>query len=234
MVARGLAESRTKAQALVMAGRVSVDGQAALKPGQTVPRFAEIRLIEGPRYVSRGGEKLEGALEDLKVDPAGRACLDVGASTGGFTDCLLQRGAATVVAIDVGTHQLHDSLRSDPRVTSREQTHILDVAPDSITPAPTLATIDVSFISLKKVLPRVRELVAPNADILALLKPQFEVGAKFLRKGVVKSDEVRRACVDDMGRWCVQNGFAHKGTAVSHLLGPKGNQEFFLHLVASR
>lgn len=227
---RGLAASRTKAQALILAGQIKVNDVVVTKVGATIPLETAITLMSGPKYVSRGGDKLEGALNDFSLSPEGQVCLDVGASTGGFTDCMLQRGARKVYAVDVGTHQLNDLLRADQRVVSIEQKHILDIDRTIFQEPPTFVTIDVSFISLTKVLPHVATLLPAGARVVALLKPQFEVGAKNLRKGVVKSDEVRDASVQTMKDFVQSAGFVYHGHAPSHLMGPKGNQEYFFNL----
>jgi 23S rRNA (cytidine1920-2'-O)/16S rRNA (cytidine1409-2'-O)-methyltransferase len=230
MVERQIADSRTKAQALILAGRVLVDGAVVSKVGANTRRSSHIEIVAGPRYVSRGGEKLEGALEDFSVDPRGKVCLDVGASTGGFTDCLLQRGARRVFAVDVGRAQLAQSLRDDSRVVNLEETHILKLDSARITEPVELAVIDVSFISLRNVLGRVRELVRPGAAVLPMVKPQFEVGPKFLKKGVVRSDEARDRAVADIEEAARAAGFETLGRTPARIKGPKGNQEFFLHL----
>lgn len=230
MVERQIADSRSKAQALILAGRVLVDGAVVSKVGANTRRSSHIEIAAGPRYVSRGGEKLEGALEDFSVDPRGKVCLDVGASTGGFTDCLLQRGAVRVFAVDVGRAQLAQSLREDSRVVNLEETHILKLDSARITEPVELAVIDVSFISLRNVLGRVRELVRPGAAVLPMVKPQFEVGPKFLKKGVVRSDEARDRAVADIEEAARAAGFETLGRTPARIKGPKGNQEFFLHL----
>lgn len=227
---RNLAPSRAKAQALIMAGQVVVDGVPVLKVGALVSSANKIALESGPKYVSRGGDKLEGALIDFIYSPKGLVCLDVGASTGGFTDCLLKHGAALVHAIDVGRAQLVDSMKKHPRVRSQEEKHILDVKPGELDPPPAMAVVDVSFISIKKVLLKLIELLPKDADVIGLVKPQFEVGAKHLRKGVVKSDEVRIGAVQDVVEFAKRNGFTYLSQTLSKLKGPKGNQEYFIHL----
>lgn len=207
-----------------------MNGQKDQKAGHTIPVSSVLSLEAGPRYVSRGGEKLQGALNDLKVKVEGRICLDVGSSTGGFTDCLLQHGAKRVYAVDVGHHQLDDMLRKDPRVVSIEDTHILSLEAGSLSPAPSLAVIDVSFISTKKVLERVGDLIEKRGEILAMVKPQFEVGSKYLKKGVVKSEEVALRAVADVIKFAESLGFSCTGPSASVLKGPKGNQEYFIHL----
>jgi 23S rRNA (cytidine1920-2'-O)/16S rRNA (cytidine1409-2'-O)-methyltransferase len=231
LVAEGLAESRHRAQALIRAGRVLVDDTPRDKPGVRVAAGARVRLRgESRRYVSRGGEKLAGALEDLGLDPAGRVCLDVGASTGGFTDCLLQAGARQVTAVDVGYGQLAPGLRADPRVRVLERTHARDLARDAVPGTVDLITVDVSFISVRRLLPRLHEL-APRAELLVLVKPQFEVGRSAVGKGgVVRDDALRAAAVADV-RACAEGlGYVAVGEAESRLAGPKGNREVFLWL----
>jgi 23S rRNA (cytidine1920-2'-O)/16S rRNA (cytidine1409-2'-O)-methyltransferase len=203
--------------------------RGTLKPGLLVPEDAPLELLEGLKFVSRGGEKLAGALDALKVDPKGLACLDVGASTGGFTDCLLQRGAAKVFCIDVGTHQLHEKLRNDPRVAFREQTHVLRLSPPDLPFPPELVVIDVSFISLDKILPHLATLARPGTAFVALVKPQFEVGPKLAPKGVVKDPDVRAAAVKDVAAALPGWGFRLLGECPSPLPGPEGNREHFLH-----
>jgi 23S rRNA (cytidine1920-2'-O)/16S rRNA (cytidine1409-2'-O)-methyltransferase len=225
LVERGLAESRTKAQALVLAGLVPGFDKA----GTLVEETAEIVVHDPPRFVSRGGEKLAHALDAFGVDPAGRNCLDVGASTGGFTDCLLQAGARRVVALDVGYGQLHPRLRSDPRVIvlERSNVRILKELPF----APDLIVCDVSFISVRTALPRALELSADGWEALVLVKPQFEAGRDQVPKGVVRDADVHRnvlRTVSEAARdWAAQV----TGIVDSGLPGPKGNREFFLHLV---
>ncbi|MCB4757430.1 MAG: TlyA family RNA methyltransferase [Elusimicrobia bacterium] len=230
LVDKGLARSHTQAQALILAGQVRVKGQIVLKAGTLLGNDAELTLHSLPRYVSRGGDKLEGALEDFHLSPRGRIGLDVGSSTGGFTDCLLQQGAVLVHAIDVGKAQMIQSIKKDPRVRLREKTHILSVTPETLVPPPDLAVIDVSFISLKKVLPKVGSLLALNGEIIALVKPQFEVGPKLLKKGVVKSPAIQEKAVKDLIQFCIEKEFQFLGQSPSKLKGAKGNQEYFLYL----
>jgi 23S rRNA (cytidine1920-2'-O)/16S rRNA (cytidine1409-2'-O)-methyltransferase len=227
---RGLAGSRTSAAESVRAGRVRIgrDGPRATKPGQLVPGEVEL-LVEGDRrYVSRGGLKLENALDELGFEVMGRSCLDVGASTGGFTDCLLCRGAERVVAIDVGYGQLDWTLRNDPRVTVMERANARHLRPEDLPYRPDLATIDVSFISLAKVLPPVEACLARGGEVLALVKPQFELGRGRVRGGVVRSSEERREAVAAAARAAHDAGLAVKGFAPSGLPGPKGNRETFI------
>jgi 23S rRNA (cytidine1920-2'-O)/16S rRNA (cytidine1409-2'-O)-methyltransferase len=227
---RGLAGSRTSAAASVRAGmvRIGSDGPRATKPGQVVPDDTEL-LVEGrPRYVSRGGLKLEHALDALGLVVAGRSCLDVGASTGGFTDCLLRRGAQRVIALDVGYGQLDWGLRNDPRVHPIERRNARELAPADLPYEPGLATIDVSFISLAKVLPAVARCLAPAGEILALVKPQFELGRGRVKGGVVRSAEDRREALVSVAEAAQGLGLAVKGFASSGLPGPKGNRETFV------
>lgn len=232
-MAEGLAESRTRAQALVRAGRVLVDDVPVDKPGTRVAPGATLRLRGGGgRFVSRGGEKLAGALEDLRVPVRGRVVLDVGASTGGFTHCLLEAGARSVIAVDVGYGQLAPKLRSDPRVVVLERTHIAKLPPRALPADPELVTVDVSFISLRRVLPHLAELAAP-ADWLVLVKPQFEVGRERVGKGgVVRDDALRREAADAVAEVAADLGHPERGRAESRLPGPRGNREIFLWLPA--
>ena len=226
LVERGLAESRAQAQALVLAGLVHGHD----KPGTPVDESAPLTVEPTPRFVSRGGEKLAHALDAFAPDPAGRSCLDVGASTGGFTDVLLQRGAARVTALDVGYGQLHPRLRDDPRVTVLERTNVRDVR--DLPYAPDLVVCDVSFISVRKALPPALALAAPGWDALVLVKPQFEAGrADVGRGGVVRDPGVHRRVLRDVAEAALAWPAATIGVVDSGLPGPKGNREFFLHLV---
>lgn len=239
MVLRGLARDRDVAARLVLAGKVRVGtGDAArtnLKPGENVLSDVALSLVEPKPFVSRGGEKLAAALDAFKIDVHDRICLDVGASTGGFTDVLLRRGATRVYALDVGRGQLADALRSDPRVISMERTHAgrLDpAAPDHVAlPEPvSLAVIDVSFISLTRVLPSVDAALTAHGEIVPLVKPQFEADPADAPKGVVRDPAVRRALVDRMADFARSIGLAVQGEIESPLRGPAGNVEFLLHL----
>ena len=227
----GLAESRTRAQALILAGRVLVDDAPAEKPGMRVRPEASLRLRGGARtFASRGGEKLAGALEDLHVDPSGLRCLDVGASTGGFTDCLLRAGAREVVAVDVGYGQLDGRLREDPRVVVLDRTHAKDLTPETVGPGIGLGVCDVSFISLRLVLPALVR-AAPEAPWLVLVKPQFEVGRDRVGKGgVVRDDADRLAALEAVQEAARALGLEPVGHAESRLAGPAGNREIFLLL----
>jgi len=225
LVERGLAESRAQAQALVLAGLVP--GHA--KAGEQVDEHAELSVERPPPFVSRGGEKLANALDAFRVDATDADCLDVGASTGGFTDCLLQRGAARVVALDVGRGQLHPKLRADPRVTVIERTNARTL--ESLPFAPALVTCDVSFISARVVLPPVLALAAPGWQAVVLVKPQFEAVRGEVRKGVVRDAEVQRRVLREVSTAVSALGASVAGVVDSGLPGPKGNREFFLHLV---
>lgn len=225
LVERGLAESRAQAQALVMAGRVP----GFAKAGQQVDETAPLELTEPQRFVSRGGEKLDHALDVFGVDPDGRRCLDVGASTGGFTDVLLQRGAAEVIALDVGRAQLHERVRGDSRVVVMEGMNARHLA--ELPFPPELVTCDVSFISLRQVLPPVLGLAEPGWDAVVLVKPQFEAGRQQVKGGVVRSPELQRAVLREIAAAALDWDAATVGVADSSLPGPKGNREFFLHLV---
>ena len=230
---RGLVPSRAAAAASVRAGQVQIgqDGPLALKPSQLVEADADLILRGPPRFVSRGGLKLANALDRLGIDPGGRLCIDVGASTGGFTDCLLKAGAARVVALDVAYGQLDARLREDPRVTVIERRNARDLRPGDLPFAPALAVIDVSFISLTKVLPAVASVLAPGGEVLAMVKPQFEVGKGRVGKGgVVRSEEERRAAVLGVARAAESLGLPVLGFAPSGLPGPKGNVETFVWL----
>jgi 23S rRNA (cytidine1920-2'-O)/16S rRNA (cytidine1409-2'-O)-methyltransferase len=231
LVERGLAESRSQAQALVLAGLV----RGYDKPGAQVDADVPLDVARGPRFVSRGGEKLAHALTAFGVDVAGRVCLDVGASTGGFTDCLLQAGGAHDYAIDVGYGQLHPRLRGDPRVTVLERTNIRELheldLDESGGRAPELVVCDVSFISLRIALPAALALAAPGWEAVVLVKPQFEAGRTDTPKGVVRSPEVHRKTLRIVAEAATGWGAAAAGVVDSGLPGPKGNREFFLHLV---
>jgi 23S rRNA (cytidine1920-2'-O)/16S rRNA (cytidine1409-2'-O)-methyltransferase len=229
---RGLYESRSRAAAAVMAGDVRVGERPASKPGELVAEDAEVRVAERPAFVSRGGVKLANALDAFEIDPAGRRALDVGASTGGFTDCLLQRGAESVIALDVAYGELHWTLRQDPRVTVVERRNVRSLEPEELPYAPNLIVMDVSFISLAKVLPAVLRCAADRFDCLALAKPQFEVGRERVGKGgVVRSPEDRRAALVSVGEFARDElGLEVLGYAPSGLPGPAGNLETFVWL----
>ena len=229
---RGLAESRQKAQAVIMAGHVFVAGQRVDKPGTAVLSDApiEVRGHTLP-YVSRGGLKLEKALRDFGVKPEGFVCSDSGASTGGFTDCLLQQGAKKVFAIDVGYGQLDWKIRSDPRVVVMEKTNIRYVTPEQLGEPLDLSVVDVSFISLKIVLPAIQKLLKPTGQVLCLIKPQFEAGRdKVGKKGVVREKSTHKEVLDDFVELADSLGFKILGLTFSPVKGPEGNIEFLGHL----
>jgi 23S rRNA (cytidine1920-2'-O)/16S rRNA (cytidine1409-2'-O)-methyltransferase len=230
---RGLFETRSRAAAAVLAGdvRLGDERRRAEKPGQMVAADVAVEVADRPRYVSRGGQKLENALAAFGLDPAGRLCLDAGASTGGFTDCLLQRGARHVVAIDVAYGELDWGLRNDPRVTVIERRNAREVSPEELPYPPDLVVADLAFISLTKVLPKLLDLTAESWDCLALVKPQFEVGRERVGKGgVVRSADDRRAALVAVGEWADRTGHAVLGYASSGLPGPAGNRESFVWL----
>jgi 23S rRNA (cytidine1920-2'-O)/16S rRNA (cytidine1409-2'-O)-methyltransferase len=236
LVERGLVETRSRAQALVLAGKVRVgagDGaRLDLKPGDSVDASTEIVVAQPEPYVSRGGHKLAAALDAFEIDPRGLAALDVGASTGGFTDVLLQRGARHVYALDVGRGQLADALRRDDRVTSMERTNARTMT-DTTLPEPIgIAVVDVSFISLDKVLGPVAATLAPRAPIVALVKPQFEAGKGRTDHGVVRDPAIHREVLERVVASAAERGLGTRAVIASPILGPEGNREFFVHLVA--
>jgi len=245
LVERGLAESRAKAQALIMAGQVRVADQVALKPATAVDAESNVTVDSGPRFVSRGGEKLDGALEAFHIDVKDLVCADVGASTGGFTDCLLQRGAAKVYAIDVGKGILHWKLRNDPRVVVMEETNARFV--ESLPEPVDFVTVDASFISLKILLPVVKKWLGPippappfpgreggmgRLGLIALIKPQFEAGRKDVSRGdgVIRDPEIHKQVLLDILKFAQSEGFGIRGLIKSPLFGPKGNAEFLVWL----
>jgi 23S rRNA (cytidine1920-2'-O)/16S rRNA (cytidine1409-2'-O)-methyltransferase len=231
LVERGLVESREKAAKLILAGEVFVDGDRIDKVAGLVPTEAEVELRGRSPYVSRGGEKLAHALDYFNLPVVDRVAIDVGASTGGFTDCLLQRGAARVYAVDVGVGQLDARLRRDPRVVVMEKTNARVLDPRIFPEQPTLGVIDVSFISLEKILPSVIGVLAPRSDVIMLAKPQFEVGRALVGKGgVVRDPVLHRQVVARLARYAVLRGWHVLGVTASPLRGPKGNREFFLHV----
>ncbi|MFN0118281.1 MAG: TlyA family RNA methyltransferase, partial [Elusimicrobiota bacterium] len=219
----------SKAQAIIMAGQIAVDGKVINKSGTLIGSDQSIEFIPSQKYVSRGGFKLEGALDHFQIDPLNKTCLDVGSSTGGFTDCLLQRGASRVYAVDVGKAQLDLKLRKDERVVSIEETHIKDLLFSQISSDISLVVIDVSFISLVSVLSYVKNLVKKDTIVLSMVKPQFEVEPSFLRKGVVLDESVRLSAVKKIRDFSLTAGFKCEGESLSKLKGPKGNQEYFLY-----
>jgi len=231
LVERGLIESREKAARLILAGEVLVDGQRVDKAGALVAPSARLELVARPRFVSRGGDKLAHALATFGVAPRGRVAIDVGASTGGFTHCLLEQGAVKVYAVDVGHGQLDSKLRADGRVVVMEKTNARNLPVDSFPESPDLATVDVSFISLEKVLPSVFGVLTSQGEAIVLVKPQFEVGKGQVGKGgVVRDGSHHRAVIARVARFAVLHGWHVRGVTASPLRGPKGNREFFLLL----
>jgi 23S rRNA (cytidine1920-2'-O)/16S rRNA (cytidine1409-2'-O)-methyltransferase len=227
----GLSESREKAQALVMQGRVRVDGRPATKPGAPVKQGASVEVEPAPAHVGRGARKLAGALDALGVDAAGTVAVDVGASTGGFTETLLARGAARVYAVDVGRGQLHERLRRDPRVVVRDRINARRLSPEVVPEPCTLAVMDVSFISVRLILPALRSVLAPRSQAIVLVKPQFEVGrAEVGRGGIVKDPALHWKAVLDVARAAQQLGYGVRGACASPVTGAEGNREFFVQL----
>ena len=231
LVQRGLAASREKATRLILAGAVRVDGRRVDKAGAVVTAAATLEVAAKPRFVSRGGDKLAPALDVFGIATEKRVCLDVGASTGGFTHCLLERGAGRVYAVDVGHGQLDASLRADARVIVMERVNARTLTPGAFPEALGLATVDVSFISLEKVLPPVFGSLTVDGEVVALVKPQFEVGKGLVGKGgVVRDPAQHRTVLERVARFAVLHGWHVRGITASPLRGPKGNREFFLHL----
>jgi len=230
---RGLAESREKAQAIIIAGQVLVNGQKQDKAGALVPEDADIRILgETLRYVSRGGLKLEAAIREFHVSAEGKTALDIGASTGGFTDCLLQHDCQKVYAIDVGYGQMAWKLRQDPRVVVVERTNIREVGPTVIPELADIAVIDVSFISLEKVIPPILNLLKADAEIIALVKPQFEVGRQQVGKGgIVRDEAARKAAIERIVEFAREAGLEVKGVIPSPITGQDGNVEFLMYAV---
>jgi 23S rRNA (cytidine1920-2'-O)/16S rRNA (cytidine1409-2'-O)-methyltransferase len=231
LVERGLAASRERAQALVMAGDVQVDGMPAAKPGTAIARASVIVVRPQPQHVGRGALKLAGALDAFSLDPCARVAIDVGASTGGFTEILLERGALRVYAVDVGRAQLHERLRRDPRVVVKERTNARRLSPELIPEPCSLAVMDVSFISVLKILPALRGVLAPGAELVVLVKPQFEVGREHVRRGgLVKDPALQRRALARVALSSRELGYAVCGACASALAGATGNREFFLHM----
>ena len=231
LVERGLLESREKAARVILAGDVLVDGQRVDKAGALVTPGAKLELVARPRFVSRGGDKLAHALATFGIEPRGRVAIDVGASTGGFTHCLLEQGAVKVYAVDVGHGQLDAKLRSDGRVVVMEKTNARNLPVDSFPESPDLATVDISFISLEKVLPSVFGVLTSQGEAVVLVKPQFEVGKGQVGKGgVVRDGSHHRGVIARIARFAVLHGWHVRGVTASPLKGPKGNREFFLLL----
>ena len=228
LVNRGLFESRTRAQAAIAAGLVIADGKTIAKASDNVRTDAVLEATDAHPYVSRGGIKLAAALDAFAFDPRKRIGLDVGASTGGFTDVLLKRGAAHVVAVDTGTGQLHESLRLDPRVTNLEKTDIRHFTPATLPMSPEFAVVDVSFISLEHVLPAIEALVSRPGFLVVLVKPQFEAGRSRVKKGIVRDSSVRREVCDRISHTLTDHGWTLVGEIPSPITGGDGNQEFLI------
>ena len=236
LVRRGLLDSREQARRFIVEQRVLVDGAFALKPAYMVAPDQQITLAQPPpRFVSRAGVKLQGALDEFAVPVAGRRCLDVGSSTGGFTDCLLQYGAGSVMAFDVGTNQLHERIRNDPRVTVREQTDIRTVKPEDVGQPFELIVADVSFISLRLVLPTMAALAAPDADLMVLIKPQFEAGRRETSRGrgIITDSDVWSRVLSEVIESAEDEGLFLQGVAPSAVTGAGGNVEFVAWLTGS-
>ena len=232
LMEKGLAESREKARRLIMAGQVLVDGQPAPKPGHTLSPDREIVLKEVERFVSRGGEKLEGAMEAFNLDLTGKVCLDIGSSTGGFTDCMLQHGAAKVYAVDVGKGQLHWKLREDPRVVVMEEVNARYLTQADIPELADFSSIDTSFISLTNILPAVKGILKPDGEIVSLIKPQFEAGKEEVDKGrgVITDPVIHEAVISKIRKFGTETlGLKWLGFTTSPLKGPKGNIEFLAY-----
>lgn len=234
LVTRNLTQSRQKAQALIMAGQVKVGQMIVIKPATMIEIETPLEILQNLRYVSRGGQKLEKALTFFNIQVRDKICLDVGASTGGFTDCLLQHGAKKVYAVDVGKGQLDYKLQQDQRVVNMEKTNIRYVERSNFSEPLELAVIDVSFISLDKVLPKVKELLKECGQIIALIKPQFEAGPKHVSKGgVVRDEKIQRQVIEKIELFAQIMVMEVKGVVESPLLGPAGNKEFLIYLVKS-
>jgi len=233
LVQRGFFSTRSQATAAVLAGEVRVSGQPVTKAGTLVTPDIEVTLKEQPRFVSRGGLKLERAFEEFPIDVTGRVALDAGASTGGFTDCLLQHGARKVIAVDVGYGQLDWKLRNDPRVDVLERTNIRGITQEMLSEAPSFATFDLSFISLKKVLQPVIDTLEEDFQAIALIKPQFEAGrGKVGKGGVVRDSNVRREVLEEIWSFIEESGWVVLGLTESPVRGPKGNREYLLYFAA--
>ena len=233
LLAKKLVPTRQKAQALIAAGQVLVDTKLADKAGAMVEDTCTIEIKESCPYVSRGGYKLEEGLRIFNIDPTGLVCLDIGASTGGFTDCLLQHGAAKVYAVDVGYGQLAWKLRQDPRVVVLERTNARYLTVEDFEDLPDLAVIDAAFISLKLLIPPLLQLFQDKISILALIKPQFEAGRDRVGKGgVVRDPDLHKSIIEDITSFCETLGLRSRGVTPSPILGPKGNKEFLIHLVS--
>jgi 23S rRNA (cytidine1920-2'-O)/16S rRNA (cytidine1409-2'-O)-methyltransferase len=232
LVDKGIVQSRERARAMIMAGKVAVDGRTVDKPGTQIDTEARLGVQGGDAsYVSRGGEKLEGALKTFSIDPRGMVAMDVGASTGGFTDCILRKGAEKVYAVDVGYGQLAWRLRKDPRVVNLERKNIRYLGKEEVKEELDLIVVDTSFISVEKFLPRLREFLKKGGAIISLIKPQFEVGRGEVGKGgVVRDKALHQKVIDRISDFSRGLGLKVLGVTESPLLGPKGNREFFIHL----
>ncbi|WP_457621770.1 TlyA family RNA methyltransferase [Persephonella sp.] len=230
LVEKGLVESREKAQRLIMAGGVFVNGQKVDKAGTKVPVDADIHLKEKERYVSRGGYKLEKGIEHFDFDPENKVCIDIGSSTGGFTDCLLQNGARKVYAVDVGTHQLHEKLRNDPRVVVMEKTNARYLSEKDFPEKIECFVSDVSFISVLKILPEICSIFEDFAEGIILIKPQFELSRKEIKDGVVKDPELHVKAILNVIKGLEESCYCVKGVTYSPVKGPKGNIEFLCYL----
>ena len=232
LVERGLAESRAKAQSLIYAGQVRIEGQSAVKPSQEIKPERNITIASRPRFASRGGDKLDHALNVFEINVEGKICLDAGASTGGFTDCLLQRGAKKLFSLDVGKGQIHWKLRKDPRVIVMDKTNARYLTAEMFPEKPELAVIDVSFISLTKVLPAVINILVSGAPVIALVKPQFEAARNENKRGVVHDPAVRARVVEMIKQFGIRKaGLDFKKSCESPLKGPAGNVEFFIYWI---
>lgn len=229
MADTGIVESRELARKLIIAGAVLVNGEKAMKPSQPAPEGAAVEIIRESPYVSRGGFKLEKALKEFAISPAGKIAMDIGASTGGFTDCMLQNGAVKVYAVDVGYGQLHLKLRSDSRVVVMERTNARYMTAEMFPEQPSFATVDVAFISLKLILPPLIACLTDGAEIVALVKPQFESEARFVKKGVVRDAGVHEKVLLNILEWMKNQPVSVRGLSWSPITGPKGNIEFLLY-----
>ncbi|MGC4069593.1 MAG: TlyA family RNA methyltransferase [Polyangiaceae bacterium] len=229
LVTRKLCESRTQAQALLLAGRVYSGERRIEKPGTTLPVDCELSVRHVPSFVSRGGDKLDHALKDLSVNPTGATCVDVGASTGGFTDCLIQHGAAKVYAVDVGHGQLADKLRKDPRVVVRERVNARYLVASDFDEPIDWVVVDASFIGIEKLVAALAQILRPGGTLLSLIKPQFEAGREAVRRGrgVISDPEVRRSAIDNARSAVIASGFTLLGECDCRVPGPKGNVEYF-------
>lgn len=228
LVKRGIAESRNIARNLIKEGKILVDGEKILKPSNKVNFSSNIEILERPKYVSRGGLKLEKAIAEFNIDPQGLVVIDVGSSTGGFTDCLLQKGAKHIYSVDVGKNQLAEKLRKDKRVSVYEKTDIRNL--ETLPEKADLITVDVSFISLRLVLPHLKKFLKQNGKIIALLKPQFEAGPGKTKKGVIKEEKLREEIIENMKKFAEENSYKIKKIIESPLKGASGNIEYFLYL----